>query len=48
VIGFAGGRIAEAATNRVLLKNFSVLGVHWGLYRQRRRGDGARAGWSSS
>jgi NADPH2:quinone reductase len=35
VIGFAGGRIAEAATNRVLLKNFSVLGVHWGLYRQR-------------
>src|SRR3989442_2060085 len=36
LIGFAGGRIAEAATNRVLLKNFSVLGVHWGLYRQRR------------
>ena len=35
LIGFAGGRIAEAATNRVLLKNFSVLGVHWGLYRQR-------------
>jgi NADPH2:quinone reductase len=39
VIGFAGGRIAEAATNRVLLKNFSILGVHWGLYRQR---DAAR------
>ena len=35
LIGFTGGRIAEAATNRILLKNFSVLGVHWGLYRQR-------------
>ena len=35
VIGFTGGRIAEVATNRVLLKNFSVVGVHWGLYRQR-------------
>jgi NADPH:quinone reductase len=35
LIGFAGGRITEAATNRVLLKNFSILGVHWGLYRQR-------------
>jgi NADPH:quinone reductase len=38
LIGFAGGRIAEAATNRVLLKNFSILGVHWGLYRQRDAG----------
>jgi len=35
LIGFTGGRIADAATNRVLLKNFSVVGVHWGLYRQR-------------
>ncbi|BBL78360.1 oxidoreductase [Rubrobacter xylanophilus] len=32
VIGFAGGRIAEAPTNHVLLKNYSVVGVHWGLY----------------
>ena len=35
VIGFAGGRIAEAATNRVLLKNIDVIGVHWGLYNER-------------
>jgi len=35
VVGFAGGRIAEVAGNRVLLKNISVVGVHWGLYRQR-------------
>jgi len=33
VIGFAGGRIADAPTNHVLLKNYSVLGVHWGAYR---------------
>jgi NADPH:quinone reductase len=38
-IGVAGGQVAEAATDRVLLKNFSVLGVNWGLYRQR---DAAR------
>jgi len=35
VIGFAGGRIAEVATNRVLLKNVSIVGVHWGLYSER-------------
>jgi len=35
VVGFAGGRIADVAGNRVLLKNISVVGVHWGLYRQR-------------
>src|SRR5258708_39972722 len=35
VVGFAGGRIADVASNRVLLKNGSVVGVHWGLYRQR-------------
>jgi NADPH2:quinone reductase len=35
VVGFAGGRIADVASNRVLLKNVSVVGVHWGLYRQR-------------
>jgi NADPH2:quinone reductase len=35
VIGFAGGRIAEAATNRILLKNIDVIGVHWGLYSER-------------
>jgi NADPH2:quinone reductase len=32
VIGFAGGRIADAPTNHVLVKNYSVVGVHWGLY----------------
>lgn len=35
VIGFTGGRFAEAPTNHVLVKNYSVVGVHWGLYRER-------------
>lgn len=33
VIGFAGGRIADAPTNHVLVKNYAVVGVHWGFYR---------------
>jgi NADPH2:quinone reductase len=33
VIGFASGRIAEAPTNHLLVKNYSVVGLHWGLYR---------------
>ena len=32
VIGFAGGRIPEAPANHLLVKNYSVLGLHWGLY----------------
>lgn len=32
IVGFAGGRIAEAPTNHALVKNYSVLGLHWGLY----------------
>lgn len=34
VIGFAGGRIADAPTNHALVKNYSVVGVHWGLFRR--------------
>jgi NADPH2:quinone reductase len=30
VIGFASGRIPTIATNRVLLKNMSIVGVYWG------------------
>ncbi len=35
VIGFAGGRIPTLAANRILLKNISIVGVHWGLYQRR-------------
>ncbi len=32
VIGFASGRIPEIAANRILVKNISVVGLHWGNY----------------
>lgn len=32
VIGFAGGNIEKVAMNRVLLKNVSLVGLHWGMY----------------
>jgi NADPH:quinone reductase len=34
-IGFVGGRIPTVAVNRLLLKNVSVVGVHWGYYQRR-------------
>lgn len=33
VVGFTSGRIAAAPTNHALVKNYSVVGLHWGLYR---------------
>ena len=32
VIGFAGGRISDAPVNHALVKNYSIVGVHWGLF----------------
>jgi len=32
VIGFAGGRIPSIQANRILLKDISIVGVHWGQY----------------
>jgi NADPH2:quinone reductase len=32
IVGFTSGRIPQAATNHVLVKNYSVVGLHWGLY----------------
>ncbi|KAF2435413.1 NAD(P)-binding protein [Tothia fuscella] len=32
VIGFAAGEIEKVAMNRVLLKNISIVGLHWGMY----------------
>jgi len=34
VIGFAGGRIPEAPANHALVKNYSIVGVHWGYFRR--------------
>jgi NADPH2:quinone reductase len=35
IVGFTSGRIANAATNHLLVKNYSVMGLHWGLYNRR-------------
>jgi NADPH2:quinone reductase len=35
VIGFAGGEIPSVPLNHVLIKNYSVIGLHWGLYREK-------------
>ena len=32
IIGFTSGRIAGAKTNHLLVKNYAVVGVHWGAY----------------
>jgi NADPH:quinone reductase len=32
VVGFTSGRIPEAPANHLLVKNYSVVGLHWGLY----------------
>jgi NADPH:quinone reductase len=32
VVGFASGIIPSAALNHALVKNYSILGLHWGLY----------------
>jgi NADPH:quinone reductase len=33
VVGFAGGTIPAPPLNHALVKNYSILGLHWGLYR---------------
>jgi NADPH:quinone reductase len=34
VVGFTSGRIPEAPANHLLVKNYSIVGLHWGLYKQ--------------
>lgn len=35
IIGFAGGTIPAPGLNHALVKNYSIVGLHWGLYNQR-------------
>jgi len=35
VVGFASGEIPPVRANHALVKNYGVLGLHWGLYAQR-------------
>jgi NADPH2:quinone reductase len=32
VVGFASGEIPQTAVNHALVKNYSIVGLHWGLY----------------
>jgi NADPH:quinone reductase len=34
VVGFASGTIPQVPAGHVLVKNYSVVGLHWGLYRR--------------
>jgi NADPH2:quinone reductase len=34
VVGFAGGIVPTPGLNHALVKNYSILGLHWGLYKQ--------------
>jgi len=50
VIGFAGGTVPQIPANIVLVKNCTVIGFHWGPYRQRspallRRAFAQMFGW---
>ncbi|MFD8083030.1 NADPH:quinone oxidoreductase family protein [Kitasatospora sp. NPDC059722] len=35
VVGFAAGQIPAPALNHALVKNYAILGLHWGLYNTR-------------
>ncbi len=37
VVGFAGGTVPAPALNHALVKNYSIVGLHWGLYKQHNR-----------
>lgn len=34
IVGFASGTIPSPALNHALVKNYSIVGLHWGLYNQ--------------
>ncbi|MFE9557634.1 NADPH:quinone oxidoreductase family protein [Streptomyces sp. NPDC006692] len=35
IVGFASGSIPAPALNHALVKNYSIVGLHWGLYNQK-------------
>ncbi len=43
IIGFTSGSFSNFVSNHILIKNYSVVGVHWGLYRQLKPEKVARA-----
>lgn len=43
VVGFTSGQVPAPGLNHALVKNYSILGLHWGLYLQRDRSVAADA-----
>ena len=35
VVGFTSGKFPNFASNHILIKNYTVMGLHWGFYRKR-------------
>lgn len=35
VVGFTSGTVPAPALNHALIKNYSIVGLHWGLYREK-------------
>ncbi|MFD9637539.1 zinc-binding dehydrogenase, partial [Streptomyces violascens] len=35
IVGFASGSVPAPALNHALVKNYSIVGLHWGLYAQK-------------
>jgi NADPH2:quinone reductase len=35
IVGFTSGGFSNYVSNHILIKNYSVVGLHWGAYRQR-------------
>jgi NADPH2:quinone reductase len=34
IIGFTSGSFSNFVSNHILIKNYSIVGVHWGMYRE--------------
>ncbi len=44
IIGFTSGAFPALRANHILIKNYSVVGLHWGYYRQMKR-EAIERGW---
>jgi|SRR5688572_15094300 NADPH2:quinone reductase len=46
IVGFAAGTIEKVAMNKVLLKNISLVGIHWGAYAKNQPEMQAEVWWA--
>ena len=35
MVGFTSGKFSNFVSNHILIKNYSIVGLHWGFYRQK-------------